>query len=249
MKRSTASADIRDSGLVSTGQSGLHPRLDTIVRRHLATPWAQPLHRPSVDAWRELEESGVFGPGRPLILDSGCGTGASTRRLAGMYPGHLVVGVDRSQKRLARGAAKADVFIRENHVLVRAELATFWRLLLESGRSPERHFLYYPNPWPKSAHLRRRWHGHPVFPVLLSLGGEIEVRCNWEIYAREFARAAGLATGVIAAVRQIKPDCPVSPFERKYLERGQTLYAVRVAASCTREFRRSRGADESGPPR
>lgn len=238
-----------DSGLVNSGQAGLHPHLDAIVRKHLASHWAQPLHRPSVDAWRELEERGVFSPGRPLILDSGCGTGESTRQLAGMYSGHLVIGVDRSQKRLGRGGAATCIVQRENYILLRAELATFWRLLLESGHSPARHFLFYPNPWPKSAHLKRRWHGHPVFPVLLALGGEIELRCNWEIYAREFARAAGLATGAIVATRQIMPDIPVSPFERKYLERGQTLYVVRVPASCTREFRLSRENDKPGPPR
>lgn len=242
MKRSTAFPEMMDAGLVSSGQAGIHPRLDAVVRKHLETPWAQPLHRPSVDAWLGLEKEDAFSLGRPLILDSGCGTGDSTRRLAGIYPGHLVIGVDRSQNRLGRGGATRDVFQRDNYILLRSELATFWRLLLESGRLPERHFLFYPNPWPKSAHLMRRWHGHPVFPALLALGGEIELRCNWEIYAREFARAAGLATGAIAAVRQIKPDIPISPFERKYLERGQTLYSVTVPARCTREFRLSREA-------
>ena len=249
MKRSSASPDIMDAGLVSSGQAGVHPRLDATVRKHLLAHWAQPLHRPSVEAWRELWDSGVFGQARPLILDSGCGTGESTRRLAGQYPGHLVIGVDRSKNRLGRGGATGVVFQRENHVLVRSELATFWRLLHESGRSPERHFLLYPNPWPKSAHLMRRWHGHPVFPVLLALGGEIEMRCNWEVYAREFARAAGLATGAIAAVRQIMPKTPVSPFERKYLERGQTLYAVSIPADRALKFRLSREADEREPPR
>lgn len=240
MKRSAASPDIMDAGLVSSGQAGVHPRLDSIVRKHLATTWSQPLHRPSVDAWSTLQERDIFGLKRPLILDSGCGTGDSTRRLAGMYPGHLVIGVDRSQHRLGRGGATGDVFQRDNCVLLRSELATFWRLLLESGHAPERHLLLYPNPWPKPAHLMRRWHGHPVFPVLLALGGEIEVRCNWSVYAQEFARAAGLATGAIIATRQIVPETAISPFERKYLERGQSLYSVLVPASCTRGFRLSR---------
>jgi tRNA (guanine-N7-)-methyltransferase len=232
-----------DAGLVSSGQAGIHPRLDAIVRKHLASTWSQPLHRPSTDTWRELQQMGVFEAQRPLILDSGCGTGESTRRLAGVYPGHLVIGVDRSLKRLGRGGAATGILQRENYLLLRSELATFWRLMLESGYSPERHYLLYPNPWPKSAHLMRRWHGHPVFPVLLALGGEIELRCNWEVYAQEFARAAGLATGAISAVKQIKPDTPVSPFERKYHERGQTLYAVRIPASRTRELRLPREAE------
>lgn len=242
MKRFLADTDINESGLVSSGQTGVHPRLDGVVRKHLSAPWSQPLHRPSVGVYQELEDGDAFCTERPLILDSGCGTGESTRRLADRFPEHLVIGVDRSLKRLAKSQAGAGLLQRGNCVLLRAELATFWRLLLGSGRSPERHFLFYPNPWPKSAHLMRRWHGHPVFPVLLALGGEIEMRCNWEVYAREFARAAGLVTGAIVGVNKIRPEQPVSPFERKYLERGQTLYAVRVPASCTREFSHSRTA-------
>jgi tRNA G46 methylase TrmB len=156
-----------------------------------------------------------------------------------MFPGCLVIGVDRSQKRLARGGAARGMTLRENTVLLRAELATFWRLLLRSGHAPERHFMFYPNPWPKPGHLMRRWHGHPVFPVLLALGGEIEMRCNWEIYALEFARAAGLATRGLIGVKEIRPGQAISPFERKYLERGQALYSVRVPARHTRAFRQT----------
>lgn len=240
MKGSTASPDINESGLVHSGQTGVHPRLDAVVRRHLAAHWSQPLHRPSVDAWQELQNGGVLGAGRRLILDSGCGSGESTRRLAGLHPGHLVIGVDRSQKRLGAGGATSVVFQRENYVLLRSELATFWRLLLDSGLTPERHFLLYPNPWPKSGQLMRRWHGHPVFPVLLALGGEIEMRCNWEVYAREFAWAAGIATGEIIGVEGFMPEIAMSPFERKYLERGQSLYSVRVSAEYTQAFRLAR---------
>jgi len=240
MKRSLADQDINESGLVSSGQSGVHPRLDEVVRKHLLAPWSQPLHRPSVDAYRQLEDTDAFCTQQPFILDSGCGTGASTRLLAERFPKHLVIGVDRSLKRLAKSQAGPGLLRRGNCVLLRAELATFWRLLLAGGRSPERHYLFYPNPWPKSGHLLRRWHGHPVFPVLLALGGEIEMRCNWEVYAREFARAAGLATRAIVRVKKIRPEQPVSPFERKYLERGQPLYSVLVPAGCTREFRQSR---------
>ena len=128
----------------------------------------------------------------------------------------------------------------ENCILIRAELATFWRLLLSSGLSPQRHFLLYPNPWPKAGHLSRRWHGHPVFPHLLALGGEIEMRCNWDVYAQEFAEAASIATGAGISVNTIEPDDGISPFEQKYLERGQSLFSVIVPALKTQAFSLSR---------
>ena len=240
VKQSMAGQNISESGLVSSGQGDVHPRLEAIVRKHLETHWSQPLHLPTLDTWHELETHPSFSAVMPLILDSGCGTGESTTRLAQQFPSHLVIGVDRSIKRLAKSGVSSAFFSRDNFILVRAELATFWRLLLMNGFSPQRHYLFYPNPWPKPGHLPRRWHGHPVFPDLLALGGEIELRCNWSVYALEFARAAGLATQALIGVVELKPDIGISPFERKYLERGQSLYSVLVPAQHTQAFRFAR---------
>ena len=240
VKTSNAGENINKSGLVSSKQNGVHPGLDTNVRKHLDTKWRQPMHAPTVDLFRQLEQHEAFSTRQPLILDSGCGTGKSTRWLAERYPHHLVIGADRSLSRLARSGYTSGLHYSENWMLMRAELTTFWQLLLNAGISPEKHFLFYPNPWPKPAHLSRRWHGHPVFPQLLSLGGEIELRCNWRIYAEEFARAAMVATRENIKVQTIKPSTGVSPFEQKYIERGQQLFSVVIPAGFSHTFRQQR---------
>ncbi|CAN0110597.1 unnamed protein product, partial [Ectocarpus sp. 13 AM-2016] len=51
------------------------------------------------------------------------------------------------------------------------------------------HYILYPNPYPKRSQLRSRWHGHSVFPVLLSLGGVITLRSNWRTYLDEVCQA------------------------------------------------------------
>lgn len=236
---------MQTKGLVNSSQTGIHPRLEDTLQRHLARPWAQPLHRPTVSAYRLLSTEYELSPGQPFILDSGCGTGQSTRNLADLYPGLPVIGVDQSAVRLAKSGLSEGYARSGNCILLRAELATFWRLLLTDGLIPVMHFLLYPNPWPKPDHLKRRWHGHPVFPVLLSLGGVIEMRCNWELYAREFAHAARLASG---SAIEVKPytakaaagDSSSSPFEKKYLQRRHALFSVTVPDSVASDFRRSR---------
>jgi tRNA G46 methylase TrmB len=230
------SKTIDQSGLVNSSQTGVHPDLENCLRRHLDTPWSQPFHQPTLDAYQRLENEGVLSEGLPLVLDSGCGTGKSTQWLADRFPGHVVIGVDRSYVRLAKSSKSPDFFRNGNCILLRAELSTFWRLMLNDGRLPERHYLLYPNPWPKPGHLLRRWHGHPVFPYLLALGGEIELRCNWEIYALEFARAVSIATGMVISAKKIHPDSGISLFEQKYLERGQALFSVLVPAHITKTF-------------
>ena len=120
--------------------------------------------------------------------------------------------------------------------MVRAELTTFWRLMLADGLRPEQHFLLYPNPYPKPGHLSRRWHGHPVFPHLLQLGGDIELRCNWKTYALEFAEAVRLACGTQIDVIRYEAESGISLFEQKYLQRGQQLYSVKVPAEIAANF-------------
>lgn len=213
---------------VFSSRKGVHPRLDEILDRHLSSKWAQPFHQPTVDAFQALEAllQGVHGP---LVLDSGCGTGESTRRIANLLPDCTVIGVDKSLARLSRTGADSFPHQEKNAVWLRAELSTFWRLAVQAGWKLERHYILYPNPWPKPGALQKRWHAHPVFPDLIRLGGRIEMRTNWEIYALEFASALNRVLGV-----QLKPDSPpqlpvMTPFESKYRSSGHTLYSVIVS--------------------
>lgn len=210
---------VNRSRLPRSSQTDVHPRLDEVVRRHLGSTWRAPIHAHTRAAFESVAPTARTAGS--VILDSGCGTGHSTAYLAGLYPRSLVVGVDKSCARLA-----ACPELPANAIVVRAELADFWRLAAAAGWSLSRHCLFYPNPWPKPGHLRRRWHAHPVFPALLALGGAFELRTNFEIYAREFARALELAGAGAPMVVSFSPDSPVSPFERKYADSGHRLYKL-----------------------
>jgi tRNA G46 methylase TrmB len=113
--------------------------------------------------------------------------------------------------------------------LVRADLVDYWRLMREANIAVARHYLLYPNPWPKIGHLARRWHGHPVFPAMLELGGELECRSNWLIYMDEFCFAVSRLTQQHAVCQPYFPECAMTPFERKYLNSGHALYRTQVS--------------------
>jgi tRNA G46 methylase TrmB len=197
-----------------------------MLRRQQSAPWRSPLHGPTVEAFARLQPLLALGDMDRLVLDSGCGTGSSTRRLAVLHPGCVVIGVDRSAHRLARGAGR-ELPLREGNCLwLRGELATFWRLARAAGWRLWQHYLLYPNPWPKPGQLGRRWHAHPVFPDLLALGGRLEMRCNWRVYAEEFAWAGGWLTGRPVSVEPLGDAEPLSPFEAKYAASGHSRYRV-----------------------
>ena len=174
-----------------------HPNVRSGALRHafsLDRFLASPLHQPTVEAFdATLEWISREDPNgdRSIILDSGCGTGRSTRLAALADPTALVLGVDRSEQRLERGSSAETP---GNALLVRAELGSFWRLLLsaEEGRLASRvgrHQLLYPNPYPKPGQRGKRWAGHPALPIALQLGSAVELRSNWLPYCLEFREA------------------------------------------------------------
>lgn len=211
-----------NSSPVSSAQQGVHERLEDTVRRHLKSRWQQPVAAHNASAFdRARERAADFSA---LVLDSGCGTGRSSLQLAGRHPGALVIGIDQSHRR-TRVLANEGVELPDNVLLLRAECADFWRLALAAGWQLAAHYLLYPNPWPKPAHLKRRWHGHPVFPDLLALGGTLVSRSNWPVYLQEMQAALALA-GRRAALAPLAPGQALTDFEAKYAASGQPLWEL-----------------------
>lgn len=232
---------------VTTNQEGPYKELERVVRKHAATLFLRPVADHTREAFDTAKEFvGRFyknvSVSKPLdvILDSGCGTGESTVHIAKRFPNTPVIGVDKSAARLTRACAgnapATDGDTSANAFWVRAELLDFWKLALDEvdagrWRIPY-HALYYPNPWPKQSEATRRFHLHPIFPTLLKLGERIELRTNWEIYAREFAAAAKLIPNQVrddhVVCEAFSPEECETAFERKYKEARQQLWRVLI---------------------
>ncbi|MES2932757.1 MAG: methyltransferase domain-containing protein [Pseudomonadota bacterium] len=211
---------------VTSSQSGPHRQLHALVARHATSQFQKPIASYNQSAFQCGMAAWQAAGQAPMILDAGCGVGVSTLHLARQFPDHFVIGVDQSANRLERNSLWTGE-LPANHILLRADLVDFWRLLAQAKIRLARHYVLYPNPWPKIGQLARRWHGHAVFPTLLKLGGVLECRSNWRIYVEEFA--AGLSqlqpvSSQLLQVEQYRTDHPITPFERKYLASGHVLW-------------------------
>lgn len=239
-----------NSSPIASSQVGIHDQLASQVAKHAAVRYLKPINSynrvafdDSIAAWRAAGKM-------PLILDAGCGVGLSTLHLANLFPEHFVIGVDQSADRLARKTMWPGA-VPSNCIKVRADLVDYWRLMHETGIYPDRQYLLYPNPWPKKHHLGRRWHGHPVFPTIVALGGHFECRSNWRIYIDECASALNQLTAAKVATEpylpcvtpiheqadgamqtaRITPEShtmSITPFEQKYLASGHSLWRCRT---------------------
>ncbi|MBL7997075.1 MAG: SAM-dependent methyltransferase [Candidatus Kapabacteria bacterium] len=209
---------------VESSQTDIHPQLTRIVAKHLRTPYLRPIAAHTASEYARVRERIIeaMHSGVPIVLDSCCGTGESSYRLAELHQGSFVIGFDRSLHRLSKTAHHSG---GETVLLLRGAAEDVWRLLALDGICINTHYLLYPNPSPKPHHLLRRWHAHPVFPTLLRISTRIELRTNWRIYAEEFAAALRIANRT-AYVHTYNPTSYLSPFESKYHASGHTLWRV-----------------------
>lgn len=217
-----------NSHIPVSAQQGVHDALATRVERYFTEAFRKPYASYNTEAFERSLEG--WDGRAPLILDAGCGVGHSTIELARRHPDHYVIGVDQSEDRLTRRKPYPDSMRPSNMVFARADLVDYWRLCFDAGLRLARHYVLYPNPWPKIGHVGRRWQAHPVFPWVLGLGGELECRTNWQVYADEFAWAASYALGREVAVEPWTAASPLTPFERKYRDSGQPLYRIAFTA-------------------
>ena len=226
-----------DSKAIISNQEGVHEKLDEVVKRHLIHASKKPYQAHTKEAFAKMDVLvNTFLSANPegeIILDACCGVGQSTRILAKQNPQALVIGVDKSDHRINRNVEGFDVvdgFSAENYHLVRADLNDFYRLVKAANWPVSKHYILYPNPWPKSKHLQRRWHGSAVFPQMTSIGQQLILRSNWRIYLDEFQQAAKLVDlkGKIDSLPLVDSSLALTPFEAKYQASGQVCWQLKL---------------------
>ena len=216
---------MNNSRSIDSPQTGPHERLTEVVQRHMAHTFKKPIQAHNQEAFEKLQQTVQQHSPKQIILDSCCGTGYSTYLLAKNHPDALVIGVDQSEKRLTK---ESDHLTQapDNALYLRANCEDFWRLCQVNNIRFNKHYILYPNPYPKPSQLQRRWHGHAAFSALKDISEHIEVRSNWRTYIEEFSMAWQLLTEKKLPVTEIIDFEPVTFFERKYGESGQQLWGI-----------------------
>lgn len=210
---------------VLSNQQGVHEKLVPLVEKYRLSEFQRPIQAHTQDAFDSIFPW-LVDSSKPLILDSCCGVGQSTVNIAKANPHCKVLGVDKSINRIEKHHAYKDG--AQNYRVIRADLNDFWRLLEQNNIVFTKHFLLYPNPYPKASQIQKRWHASAVMPSIMALSENIELRSNWRLYLEEFA-VASQCYGFSACIDTLgNTDVPFTPFERKYQNSGQTCYRLRV---------------------
>lgn len=221
---------VGDSKAIVTNQPGIHEKLAEIVNKHLAHPSKKPFQQHTLDAFEKVNAQVLAHEGE-IILDSCCGVGQSTRLLAKQNPNALVIGIDKSAHRIERNdeelIASTNTEGVSNYLLIRADLNDFYRLVKQANWHVSKHYILYPNPWPKAKHIQRRWHGSAVFPDIISIGDNIVLRSNWRLYLEEFLFSAEIV-GLAGDIKEVSDIQPLTPFEAKYKASNQICWQLTI---------------------
>lgn len=211
---------------ISHAQAEISQNLESLVARYKANPY---LRKPSLEAQRNLDT--IYAQPKMIILDCCCGVGESSYHLAINYPDHLVVGIDKSKSRLSR-KNNFKKNLPSNLAFLEGNILDYWQIVDHQKwhQKLKKVCLYYPNPYPKSSDLKKRWHGHPISQNLFNLPCEIELRTNWEIYFLEFAKVSGLYQRKLNFSGEFDPKTPITPFERKYKQSGHRLFRCSISS-------------------
>lgn len=221
---------------ISTNQSAIHEDLHALLERHNRHASMRPIADHTRLAFETMLQALQDYSGN-VIVDACCGVGESTLRLAKNNPNSFVVGIDKSISRLQKHKAYSVADECSNYLLVRADLYDFWRLLAAyvkqntSSWQITKQCIFYPNPYPKKAQIGKRWYASAVFKDILACSNEIELRSNWRLYLQECLLSAEYY-GFSGELQVIDSSAEaISPFERKYLDAGQTCFKLALRSA------------------
>lgn len=189
-----------------------------------------------------LDAPGLFGDARELVLEIGFGNGETLVQMAQAAPETGFIGIEVHRPGVGHAMLKAAEAEVANVRIVRHDAVEVLRQHIADD-SLARVQIYFPDPWPKARHHKRRLVQQPFTDLLwqkLRDGGEIHCATDWEDYAlwmrevfqndakwRNVGRADGFAEQ--PAFR------PQTKFERRGLGKGHGVWDLRYLAHKQRE--------------
>jgi len=175
-----------------------------------------------------LDAQAVFGRAAPLVLEIGFGMGETTAAIAAAHPGVDFLCVEVFQAGVGALARRVHDAGLTNVRVIAHDAVEVVRDMIAPASLDAIH-VFFPDPWPKARHHKRRLIAQPFAGALaqrLRAGGFLHCATDWEDYAVQMLDVLGQE----ARLRNLHPGYapgPHSPrFARpttKFHARGQRL--------------------------
>ena len=173
----------------------------------------------------------LFGRSAPRYLEVGFGMGDALASMATDHPQRDYLGVEVHEAGIGRLLCLAEAAGLENLRVVRGDVISLLGESLEPS-SLDAVLIFFPDPWPKKRHHKRRLVQPPLMPLLarcLRPGGKLHLATDWTPYAEqmlEVVQGHGAFRNLAGAGCYAKtPDeRPVTKFQRRGERLGHTIH-------------------------
>lgn len=185
-----------------------------------------------------LDFAGIFGRVAPVHIEIGSGKATFLVAQAKAHPEIDFLGIEWARKFYRHAVDRIGRWGLRNVRILRADAATFLRDFVPP-ESVDCFHIYFPDPWPKKRHHKRRFLQESNLDVLLRClkpGGEIRIATD---HADYFEQIHQVTSGYAERLEPIEFERPAGAregeltgtnYERKYVKQSRPI--------CTAAFRK-----------
>ena len=168
----------------------------------------------------------VFKRYGPIILDIGVGAGESTINQAISHPENNYLAVEVHRPGIGRLLNKIEEYALTNIKIIKHDVTEVLKEQIPN-RSLTQIFIFFPDPWPKKRHHKRRLINKELIRLVkkkLVMHGRLHIATDWEDYANHIREVGNNDPSLInlASCNNFSPR-PLWRTETRYEFRGKKL--------------------------
>ncbi|GIG37004.1 tRNA (guanosine(46)-N7)-methyltransferase TrmB [Cellulomonas pakistanensis] len=178
-----------------------------------------------------LDAVRLFGRSAPLVLEIGSGMGDATAAMAAADPGRDYLAVEAHLPGIANLLVLLDERGLSNVRVAHGDALDLVRRTVAEGSLDAVH-VFFPDPWPKARHHKRRIIAPDHVALLrsrLRVGGTLHCATDWAEYAEQMLEVVAADPGLTNPHGGFAPrpdHRPVTKFERRGLDAGRASHDV-----------------------
>ena len=176
-----------------------------------------------------LDAEAAFGRRAPLVVEIGFGMGDATAQIAAARPDVDFLGIEVHEAGVGALLRRIGELGLTNVRIVRHDAVEVLRQMSAPASLAAIH-VFFPDPWPKARHHKRRLIQPPVVALLadrLAPGGTLHCATDWQPYAEQMLEVLSAEPRLVNTAEGYapRPDYrPLTKFEARGLELGHGVW-------------------------
>ena len=174
----------------------------------------------------QIDFASLFGRSAPVIVEIGFGMGQATAAIAATRPDVDFLGIEVHPPGVGAMLQRIEEAALANVRIVQHDAVEVLASMIAPESLAGVH-VFFPDPWPKKRHHKRRLLQPPFVRLLasrLAAGATLHCATDWEPYAEQMLAVLAAEPSLVNAAgggyAERPPDRPLTKFEQRGMNRG-----------------------------